>query len=51
MPQRALGKKVEQWGAARFTTNAESGRSAMELAAQRLWEAEWASLKANMSAA
>lgn len=51
LPQRALGKKVEQWGAARFETNAESGRSAMQLAAQRLWEAEWASLKANMSAA
>lgn len=49
MPQRALGNKVEQWAAARFETNAETGRSAMDLAAKRLWEAEWAQVKAQMS--
>lgn len=42
MPQRALGKKVEQWGKDRFETNAETGRNAMEWMAKRLWEAEWA---------
>ncbi|KAK4049776.1 hypothetical protein OIO90_005357 [Microbotryomycetes sp. JL221] len=41
MPQRALGKKVEQWGKSRFETNAESGKQAMNHAAKTFWEHEF----------
>lgn len=37
-PQRAVGRKVEKWGADRFVSNAETGRGAMEHAAQKFWK-------------
>ncbi|KAK4052194.1 hypothetical protein OIV83_002489 [Microbotryomycetes sp. JL201] len=41
MPQRALGKRIEQWGATRFETNAQTGKEAMTHAAKTFWEQEW----------
>ena len=37
-PQRAAGRKVELWGKDRFESNAETGRSAMMDAAERVWK-------------
>ncbi|KAM0792947.1 hypothetical protein ACM66B_002706 [Microbotryomycetes sp. NB124-2] len=51
LPQRALGKKIEQWGASRFETNAQTGKEAMTFAAKTFWEQEWAKLSLDKVAA
>ncbi|BGP18826.1 hypothetical protein JCM10213_003481 [Rhodosporidiobolus nylandii] len=38
-PQRAAGKRVEEYSKGRFEENAQTGRSAMDFAAAKLWRA------------
>ncbi|SCV72583.1 BQ2448_4120 [Microbotryum intermedium] len=40
-PQRAAGKKIEQWAQGRFEMNADAGRGAMNWAAKKFWQQEW----------
>ncbi|SGY68095.1 BQ5605_C004g02848 [Microbotryum silenes-dioicae] len=45
-PQRAAGKKIEQWAQGRFEMNADGGRGAMEWAAKKFWQQEWDNVSA-----